>query len=65
MLRYGVRKAVGGAGATLLANVLGCFMMGLLAGWLVGRSHAENWQLLLGFGLLGGFTTFSTFALDR
>jgi CrcB protein len=64
LLRYGIGKAVGGPGATLLVNVLGCFLMGLLAGWLIARSHAESWRLLLSVGLLGGFTTFSAFALD-
>ena len=64
VVRYGVGKAVSGATGTLLVNVIGCFLMGLLAGWLVGRSHGEGWRLLLGVGLLGGFTTFSAFALD-
>ena len=64
LLRYGVGKAVGGAAATLLVNVVGCFLMGLLAAWLVGREGSESWRLLLGVGLLGGFTTFSAFALD-
>lgn len=64
LLRYGVGKAVGGAAATLLVNVVGCFLMGLLAGWLMGREQGENWRLLLGVGLLGGFTTFSAFGLD-
>ncbi|WP_205481342.1 fluoride efflux transporter FluC [Sphingomonas arenae] len=64
LLRHGIGKAVGGTGATLLVNVTGCFLMGLLAGWLMGREQGESWRLLLGVGLLGGFTTFSAFALD-
>ena len=48
---------------TLAANILGSLLMGLLAGWLVGR-EAEAARLLLGVGLLGGFTTFSAFSLD-
>ena len=48
---------------TLVANVLGSLLMGLLAGWLVGR-EAEAARLFLGVGLLGGFTTFSAFGLD-
>ena len=52
--------------ATLAVNTIGSVLMGLLAGWLV-RSAPENaaqLRLLLGVGLLGGFTTFSAFSLE-
>ena len=51
--------------ATLAVNVLGGLAMGLLAGWL-GRlgASAEPYRLLIGVGLLGGFTTFSAFSLE-
>ncbi|MBD3729011.1 MAG: fluoride efflux transporter CrcB [Sphingomonadales bacterium] len=52
--------------ATLTANVLGSLAMGLLAGWLArhGGAHGEQLRLLVGIGVLGGFTTFSSFSLE-
>lgn len=47
--------------ATLMANVLGCLLIGLLMGYLSNRS-ASLWSLLLVTGFCGGFTTFSTFS---
>ena len=52
--------------ATLAANTIGSVAMGLLAGWLVKSApeNSEPLRLLLGVGLLGGFTTFSAFSLE-
>ncbi len=51
--------------ATLSVNVLGSFAMGLLVGWMARYGQGgQDLRLLLGVGLLGGFTTFSTFALE-
>jgi CrcB protein len=51
---------------TLTANVLGGFLMGVLAGVLALRVGAdqEKWRVLLGVGVLGGFTTFSAYSLE-
>ncbi|MEW4448654.1 fluoride efflux transporter CrcB [Qipengyuania sp. JC766] len=69
-LRFHLGRAIGPlAGgfpaATLTANVGGSLAMGLLAGWLARHgTGGESLRLLLGVGLLGGFTTFSAFSLE-
>lgn len=50
--------------ATWGVNILGGFGMGLLIGWLSARDDGEPLRLLLGVGVLGGFTTFSAFSLE-
>ncbi len=49
---------------TLAINLLGCLLMGMLAQCLAQGWIAQKYQPLLGAGLLGGFTTFSAFALE-
>ncbi|WP_205967396.1 fluoride efflux transporter CrcB [Aquisalinus luteolus] len=50
---------------TLTVNVLGSLAMGLVIAWLVAREPAgQGVRAFLAVGLLGAFTTFSTFALD-
>jgi CrcB protein len=53
---------------TLAVNILGSLAMGALVGWFArgapGEAAAETARLLLGVGLLGGFTTFSAFSAE-
>lgn len=67
--RYGVGRAAaslfgpGFPAGTLFVNVAGCLAMGFLAAWLALRGGQHLAPFLL-TGVLGGFTTFSAFALD-
>ena len=70
-LRHGVNVAAtrlfgfGFPFGTLIVNVSGSFAMGLLAGCFAYRSGVpQHVRLFLTTGILGGFTTFSTFSLD-
>ena len=74
-LGAGARHLVGrltlalfGAGfpwGTLAVNLIGGLAMGLLAGSVLRLgASGEAWRLFLGVGVLGGFTTFSSFSLD-
>jgi CrcB protein len=50
---------------TFLINVSGSLVMGLIAGYLAFKgSAAQPWRLFVMTGVLGGYTTFSTFSLD-
>lgn len=68
--RYFVALSVSGTlEATLLVNVVGSFLLGLLVYWGVYRgmsseSIPSRISLLFGTGALSSFTTYSTFALD-
>jgi len=51
--------------ATLWENVTGSLVMGLLVALFAFKSGIpHHWQLFLTTGILGGYTTFSTFSLD-
>ena len=70
-LRHGVNVGAGklfGLGfpyGTLIVNVVGSFVMGLFAGYFAYRAGIpQHVRLFLTTGILGGFTTFSSFSLD-
>lgn len=71
MARHGAGSALSGVSrdfplSTLVINVVGSLLMGLLAGLLqrAAPGALEGWRLLIGVGVLGGFTTFSAFSLE-
>lgn len=64
LARYAVSLAIDPAGslplATLLVNLVGSFLLGLL----VGAAAGARSRLLFGTGFLGGFTTYSALAAE-
>ncbi len=70
-LRHGINlltaRAFGAAFpfGTLTVNITGSIVMGLLAGYFAFKGDvSQHWRLFLTTGILGGYTTFSTFSLD-
>jgi CrcB protein len=72
MLRHGVNllgaRLFPGPGfplATLTVNITGSIMMGVLAAIFAFKGGGtQHWRLFLTTGILGGYTTFSSFSLD-
>lgn len=69
VLRYWLSFLLLGLGApwnTMVINIIGCFCIGLCYIW--AHDHlsfsADSFRLLIMVGLLGGFTTFSTFSME-
>jgi CrcB protein len=51
--------------ATFTINVTGCFLIGVITAALVDRHHLPAWiRIGLVMGVIGGYTTFSTFAQE-
>ncbi|HTO17317.1 MAG TPA: fluoride efflux transporter CrcB [Edaphocola sp.] len=51
--------------ATFIINIIGSFIIGLIMGYLLKQSEGQSLKLLIAVGFCGGFTTFSTFALEN
>ena len=71
MARHGTNALISRSGfpshyATMLVNVVGCGVIGTLAGLIAGGrvSLSPALRLFVFVGILGGFTTFSAFGLD-
>jgi len=71
LLRYGVSGLIsksfsgGFPLGTLIVNLIGSLLIGLLWGVLEIATISQNLKLFLLIGLLGSFTTFSTFSLEN
>lgn len=50
--------------ATMAINVSGSLLLGVVAGLVIGGVLPEHWQLIVGGGFLGGYTTFSTASFE-
>jgi fluoride exporter len=70
LARWGVAEALpheagGWPWATLLVNLSGCLLLGLLIGSVLARSPDSPWlRPFLATGVLGGYTTYSAFAVE-
>lgn len=67
LLRYGINLGTLGYNfpfGTLVENILGSFLLGVLTGWFLYIKPKEWVKAGLGVGLCGGFTTMSTLAGD-
>ena len=47
---------------TMIVNLSGALLLGVIVGWLDDRH--PRWRVLLGTGVMGGFTTYSAFAVQ-
>ncbi|MDE2385657.1 MAG: fluoride efflux transporter CrcB [Alphaproteobacteria bacterium] len=66
-MNIGVARVAGSAFPwhTMVINITGCFIMGALTELMAPRLNISNeMRLFLTTGILGGYTTFSAFALD-
>jgi len=50
---------------TLAVNIIGCFLIGVIYGLSEGGNMNPEWRLFLATGIMGGFTTFSSFSNEQ
>ncbi len=59
-------KSVNFPTATLLVNVTGSFVIGIIIGLSIKQmDFSEDWKIFLATGICGGFTTFSAFSMEN
>jgi CrcB protein len=63
-LRFAVSEWVGTPQATLIVNAVGSLLLGICMAALANEMISKEMTLLLGTGILGAFTTMSTFSLE-
>jgi CrcB protein len=56
-------RSVGSVG-TIMINVTGAIALGVIAGLVAAHVARPDWQLIVGTGFLGGYTTFSTTSFE-
>ncbi len=65
VLRYGICSAISSHWATMCVNLIGAFLIGIAYQYIsIQADIATKTKLFIMTGLLGGFTTFSTYLLD-
>ena len=70
ILRYYLSSSIQANNATLFpwgtfsVNLIGSLIIGIIAGVLINQTLTEQWQLFIFVGVLGGFTTFSSLAIE-
>jgi fluoride exporter len=47
---------------TLAVNIIGCFLIGIIYGFSDRGNMNAEWRIFLATGIMGGFTTFSSFS---
>lgn len=67
LCRYSISQYIDNSSfpwATLIANGLACFVLGLVIGYSSRLGWPTHWKLLAATGFCGGFSTFSTFSKE-